>query len=104
VLKHHSLVVSGAKQGQDNRVGDEALFPTRFVKLQERLQLYSPESIYERYEDKAYYAGLSFRERKELMILMNHYVVNIPAKLAFSLVGRDSYERNRIGETVCRRL
>jgi len=75
---------------------DEAFFPVRFVELQERLQLYSPESIYERYEDKAYYSRLSFRERKELMILMNHYVVNIPAKLAFSLVGRDSYERSRI--------
>lgn len=75
---------------------DSVCFPMRFVDLQNRLGLHSPESIYARYEDRKYYARMSFQERKELMILMNHYVINVPLKLAFSLVGRDAYLENRI--------
>lgn len=30
------------------------------------------------------------------MILLNHYVVNVPAKLVFSLVGREMYQQNKI--------
>ncbi|MHB1654581.1 MAG: CRISPR-associated helicase/endonuclease Cas3, partial [Desulfitobacteriaceae bacterium] len=75
---------------------DERWLPEKFIKLQDRLILYSPESIYEHYEDKKYQTGLSFERRKEFMILLNHYVVNVPAKLAFSLVGRDTYQQNKI--------
>jgi CRISPR-associated endonuclease/helicase Cas3 len=75
---------------------DKIYFPERFVDLQKRCQLDSPESIYACYEDRDYYSRLSFQARKELMILMNHYMVNVPAKLAFSLVGKDSYLENKI--------
>ena len=75
---------------------DKVYFPERFVELQQRLQLFSAESIYQRYADREYYSAMTFQTRKEFMILMNHYVVNIPAKLAFSLVGRESYLNNRI--------
>ena len=30
------------------------------------------------------------------MILMNHYIVNVPARLAFSLVDKESYLKNKI--------
>jgi CRISPR-associated endonuclease/helicase Cas3 len=30
------------------------------------------------------------------MVLFNHYVVDVPAKLAFSLVDREAYSKNRI--------
>lgn len=75
---------------------DAAYFPERFVELQHRLQLNFPEQIYALYEDRDYYSGMSFQARKEFMILMNHYVVNVPAKLAFSLVGKEPYLTNRI--------
>ncbi|KTE90043.1 CRISPR-associated helicase/endonuclease Cas3 [Desulfitobacterium hafniense] len=75
---------------------DQAYFPQRFVELQERLGLYEAEDIYACYEDRDYYSRLSFKGRKEFMILLNHYVVNVPAKLAFSLVGKELYLKNRI--------
>ncbi|KGP75688.1 CRISPR-associated protein Cas3 [Desulfosporosinus sp. Tol-M] len=75
---------------------DERWLPEKFIKLQDRLALYSPESIYEQYEDKKYLTGLSFERRKEFMILLNHFVVNVPAKLAFSLVDREIYHQNKI--------
>lgn len=78
------------------RQEDERWLPGKFIKLQERLNLYSPESIYEQYEDRQYLAELSFERRKEFMILLNHYVVNVPAKLAFSLADREIYQRNKI--------
>lgn len=75
---------------------DKVYFPARFVELQKRLQMFTAESIYKHYEDREYYSAMTFQTRKEFMILMNHYVVNIPAKLAFSLAGRESYLNNRI--------
>lgn len=75
---------------------DEKHLPKKFLELQRRLRLYSPESIYEYYKDKKYYSSLSFEKKKEFMILLNHYVVNVPAKLAFSLVDREIYEQNKI--------
>lgn len=75
---------------------DIEYLPEKFIKLQQRLKIYLPESIYEHYEDKEFYSGLSFEKKKEFMILFNHYVVNIPDKLAFSLAGKDMYEKNRI--------
>lgn len=76
--------------------GDEEFYPERFVKLQKRLQFYPPEEVYAHYTDRKYYHGLSFQEKKELMILLHHYVINVPVRLAISLVGEDSYERYRI--------
>ncbi len=75
---------------------DSIYFPERFVELQRRLQLNSPVRIYELYEDRDNYSEMSFQNKKEFMILMNHYVVNVPAKLAFSLVGKEPYLANRI--------
>lgn len=75
---------------------DERWLPEKFIKLQDRLALYSPESIYEQYEDKQYLTNLSFERRKEFMILLNHYIVNVPAKLAFSLADREIYQKNKI--------
>ncbi|MCR6546871.1 CRISPR-associated helicase/endonuclease Cas3 [Dehalobacterium formicoaceticum] len=75
---------------------DRDFLPRRFVELQKRLGLYSAEDIYACYEDRDYYSHMSFETRKQFMILMNHYVVNVPAKLAFSLVGKDLYLINRI--------
>lgn len=75
---------------------DKPYFPARFTELQQRLQLTSPERIYELYGDRGHYSGMSFQERKEFMILMHHYVVNVPAELAFSLVGKEPYLTNRI--------
>lgn len=75
---------------------DKEYLPEHFVDLQKRCGLYSPQSIYDCYQDRVYYTRLSFQARKELMILINHYVVNVPAKLAFSLVGKDAYLENKI--------
>lgn len=75
---------------------DKNLLPIRFVDLQKHFKLYSPEEIYERYQDRDYYTQLTFREKKEFMILMNHYVINVPPELAFSLVEREVYLKNRI--------
>jgi hypothetical protein len=75
---------------------DKDFFPERFKYLQKHLGLYSPESIYERYEDRDNYSRLSIQERKELMILMNHYIVNVPSKLAFSMVDKEVYLKKRI--------
>ncbi|SHJ62531.1 CRISPR-associated helicase Cas3' [Propionispora hippei] len=75
---------------------DKNLLPIRFVDLQKQFKLYSPEEIYERYQDRDYYTQLTFREKKEFMILMNHYVINVPPKLAFSLVEREVYLENKI--------
>lgn len=75
---------------------DERWLPEKFIKLQDRLSLYSPESIYEQYEDRKFLKESSFERRKEFMILLNHYVVNVPAKLAFSLVDREIYQQNKI--------
>lgn len=76
--------------------GDPAYFPERFIVLRDRLKLESPEQIYAVYEDRDHYAAMSFQEKKEFMILMNHYIINVPPKLAFSLVDREMYLRNRI--------
>lgn len=75
---------------------DRVYFPDKFLELQKRFKLYSPNEIYERYLDREFYSKLTFHERKEFMILMNHYIVNVPAKLAFSLVDKELYSRNRI--------
>lgn len=75
---------------------DEIYFPQKFTELQRRFQLFSPEDIYECYTDRDFYSKLLFQERKEFMILMNHYVVNVPAKLAFSLVDKELYLQNKI--------
>ncbi|SDF70153.1 CRISPR-associated helicase/endonuclease Cas3 [Sporomusa acidovorans] len=75
---------------------DVAFFPSHFVDLQRRLRLETPEQIYERYADRDYYTGMTFQEKKDFMILMNHYVINVPPDLALSLVGRDAYIEKRI--------
>lgn len=75
---------------------DKKFLPKKFVELCCRFNIHSPDILYERYQDPGYYLDLSFQERKEFMILFNHYVVNVPAKLAFSLVGKEAYENNRI--------
>ena len=75
---------------------DAQYLPEKFIKLQQRLKIYSPEDLYEHYEDKEFYSGLSFEKKKEFMILFNHYVVNIPDKLAFSLADKNVYEQNRV--------
>jgi CRISPR-associated endonuclease/helicase Cas3 len=75
---------------------DKIYFPKKFTELQCRFQLFLPEAIYECYTDRDFYSKLLFQERKEFMILMNHYVVNVPAKLAFSLVDKELYLQNKI--------
>lgn len=76
--------------------GDRVYFADKFKELQKRFMLYSPGEIYERYMDREFYSRLSFHERKEFMILMNHYIVNVPAKLALSLVDKELYKQNKI--------
>lgn len=75
---------------------DKKYFPQRLVALQRRMHLYTPESIYECYEDRDYYTSMSFQTRKEFMILMNHYVVNVPDRLAISIAGSEEYRNSRI--------
>lgn len=75
---------------------DEKWLPDKFVKLQNKLSLWLPEDVYERYVDKKYLVSLSFEERKEFMILLNHYIINVPPDLAFSLVGKEVYKQNKI--------
>lgn len=75
---------------------DQGFLPKKFVELCRRFNIYSPEILYELYSDPGFYLDLSFQERKEFMILFNHYVVNVPDKLAFSLVGKEIYGKNRI--------
>lgn len=75
---------------------DTKFLPERFSELRKRLRIVSAQNIYDRYEDRAYYAKLSFQERKEFMILMNHYVVNVPEELAVSLVKKEAYKNGRI--------
>lgn len=74
----------------------EHYLPNKFVELQNRLQIYSTESLYEHYEDRKFYTGLSFEKKREFMILFNHYVVNVPVKLALSIVDKELYMHNRI--------
>jgi CRISPR-associated endonuclease/helicase Cas3 len=74
----------------------EKYLPPKFVELQNRLGINSPESLYQYYEDSNYYSKLSFEKKKEFMILFNHYVVNVPAKLAVSIVDKELYMENRI--------
>lgn len=74
----------------------EKYLPPKFVELQNRLGIYSPESLYQHYADRNYYSKQSFEKKKEFMILFNHYVVNVPAKLAVSIVDKELYMENRI--------
>ncbi len=74
----------------------EHYLPNKFVELQNRLQIYSTESLYEHYADRKFYTGLSFEKKREFMILFNHYVVNVPVKLALSIVDKELYMQNRI--------
>jgi CRISPR-associated endonuclease/helicase Cas3 len=77
--------------------GDDALWlPPKFVELQKKLNLYSAEEVYQQYEDREYLARLPLEKRKEFMILFNHYVINVPFKLATLLVDKELYLKNRI--------
>jgi len=75
---------------------DREWLPERFVRLQKQVGVANPEKIYTYYENREYMAKLSFEERKKFMILFNHFVINVPMKLAFSLVGKEKYLENKI--------
>ncbi|MBO8165039.1 MAG: CRISPR-associated helicase Cas3' [Brevibacillus sp.] len=78
---------------------DEAarcFLPEQFVRLQERFALFTPEKIYECYRDRDYWKRRDMAERKQFMILFNHYVLNVPVKVALDCVGKEDYLDNRI--------
>lgn len=75
---------------------DAHWLPPKFVDLQKKLNLYSAEETYQRYEDRGYLACMSVEKRKEFMILFNHYVINVPLKLAMILVDKEIYLKNRV--------
>ncbi len=75
---------------------DAQWLPPKFVELQKRFNLYSAKETYQRYEDREYLASLPIEKRKEFMILFNHFVINVPLKLAMILVDKEMYLKNRI--------
>lgn len=75
---------------------DDHYLPPKFTELQKRQRLYTPEEIYEKYMDRQSLAALPLEGRKEFMILFHHYVINVPFKLAMTLVGKDAYINNKV--------
>jgi len=73
-----------------------ACLPERFCLLRERLGLRSSAEVYDAYENRQHLNAMTFDERKQFMMLFNHYVVNVPAKLALCLVGQAVYMQQRV--------
>lgn len=75
---------------------DTSILPPEFKKLQSLVGISDPIEIYKLYLDRRFMQNMSFDQRKLFMILMNHYIINIPIELAKQLVGLDVYLQNRI--------
>ncbi len=90
---YYKLPVFVPWQGSEE---DKSYYPQKFTELQARFHLDKPEDIYNCYSNRDFYKDLSIEERKDFVILMNHYVVNVPAELAFSLVDKELYLKNKI--------
>ena len=75
---------------------DHKWLPEKFKQLQRRINLFLPESIYQFYEDKKRMTALTFDEHREFMILFNHFVINVPFKLACTLVDKEIYLKSKI--------
>lgn len=67
-----------------------------FYKLKQIFNVTSGNELYERYKDIKYMSKLSFEERKQFMILLHYYIINVPANKAIQIVGDGDYINNRI--------
>lgn len=66
-----------------------------FHQLSEKFGLKSPEAIYDCYTDLGYWSQRDFTKRKQFMILLQHYVLNVPVRLAVKVVGKEDYLDNK---------
>jgi len=64
--------------------------------LKEKFKVANGKDLYDLYTNSNYMSKLSFEDRKQFMILFNHYVINVPVKKVLQIVGKDDYLNNRI--------
>lgn len=77
-------------------VEDQVYLPPQYVHLREKVGVSTPEDIYDLYRDRIYMNKFSFEERKQFMILFNHFVLNIPVKVALKVANKDDYLDHKI--------
>ncbi|MBB5174421.1 CRISPR-associated helicase Cas3' [Texcoconibacillus texcoconensis] len=80
----------------DFREVESDLLPEVFCKLIDKFQMTSAEDIYTHYQDLEFMHSLSFQDRKEWMMLVYFFVLNLPVKKAIKAVGKDPFLQQRI--------
>lgn len=75
---------------------ERQLLPKSYSILQKKFGLYHAVDIYERYSDKAFMKKMTFDDRKQFMILVHYYVLNLPVKKALKVASKEDFLTHRI--------